>query len=127
VFENPFATNYYIFDTSPSSENYDMFTNEPALEAKYSMAYDDTMPPVFDNYYRDDYDIGYNYPYETFHSYGGITQNLPFNIQSVYHFRVLYDDPTPTLINEKIFSYAGNNDTLCIRTMIRMFQMIVIL
>ena len=83
VFENPFATDDYIFETSPSSKNDDMFTNEHTLEDNYSIAYDDTMPPVFDNYY----DIGYNYnyPHETCHSYGGITQNHPFNIQLVYH------------------------------------------
>src|SRR3954469_15818161 len=88
-----------------------MLTNENTLEDNYSIAYDDTVPPDFDNYYRDCYDIGYNYPYETCHSHGGITQNHPFSIQSVYHFRVLYDDPTPTIINEKNFSYVENNDT----------------
>ena len=31
VFENPFATNDYIFDTSPSSKNDDMFANERTL------------------------------------------------------------------------------------------------
>src|SRR3954465_1473333 len=31
--------------------------------------------------------------------------------QSFYHFRVLYDDPTPTIINKKNFSYVENNDT----------------
>jgi hypothetical protein len=70
---------------------------------------DDTMPPVLDN--RDCYDISYNYPYETCHSNGRITQNHPFNVQSVYHVQVLYDDPTPTIINEKNISYVENNDT----------------
>src|SRR3954453_5812786 len=82
--ENLFGTN---------SENDDMLTNENTLEDNYPIAYDDTMPPVFDNYYRDCYDLGYNYPYEP------------------CHFRVLYDDPTPTIINEKNFSYVENNDT----------------
>ena len=61
------------------SKNDDMFTNEHTLEGNYSIAYDYTMPPVFDNYHKEYYDIGYNYPYETCHSYGGITQNHPFN------------------------------------------------
>ena len=97
VFENPFATDDYIFETSPSSKNDDMFTNEHTLEDNYSIVYDDTMPPVFDNYHEEYYDIGYNYnhPHETCHSYGGITQNHPFNIQLVYHVRVLNDDPVP--------------------------------
>ena len=88
VFENPFATDDYIFETSPSSKNDDMFTNEHTLEDNYSIVYDDTMPPVFDNHHEEYYDIGYNYhPHETCHSYGGITQNHPFNIQLVYHVR----------------------------------------
>ena len=45
VFENPFATDDYIVETSPSSKNDDdMFTNEHTLEDNYSIAYDDTMP-----------------------------------------------------------------------------------
>ena len=99
-------------------KNDDMFTNEHTLEDNYSIAYDDTMPPVFDYY---------NHTYETCHSYGGITQNYPFNIQHVYHVRVLYDDPAPIVINEKNFSYVKNNDTLCIWIMIRMFHVMVIL
>ena len=79
-----------------------MFTNEHTLEDDYSIAYDDTMPPVFDSYYKEYYDIGYNYnhPHEGCHSYGGITQHHPSNVQFVYHVQVLYDDPTPIVINE---------------------------
>ena len=61
MFENPFATDDYIFETSPSSKNDDMFINEHTLEDNYSIVYDDTMPPVFDNYHEEYYDIGYNY------------------------------------------------------------------
>ena len=44
VFENPFATDDYILETSPSSKNDDdMFTNEHTLEDNYSIAYDDTV------------------------------------------------------------------------------------
>src|SRR3954453_21206211 len=99
VFENTFATNDYIFETSPSSKNDDMFTNEHTLEDDYSIAYDDTMPPVFDNYYN------YNHPLETCHSYGGITQNHPFNIQPVYHVQVICYEPAPIVTNEN-FSYV---------------------
>src|SRR3954453_8965059 len=94
--ENRFGLDY---------ENDDMLTNENTLEDNYPIAYDDTMPPVFDNYYRDFYDLGYNYPYETCHSYGGITQNHPFNIQPVYHVEVIYDEPAPIVTNEN-FSYV---------------------
>ena len=48
VFENSFATTDYMFDTSPSSKNDDMFTNEHTSKDNYSIAYDDTMPrPCF--------------------------------------------------------------------------------
>ena len=89
VFENPFATDDYMFDTSPPSKDDDMFTNEHILEDNYFIACDDTMPPidddcndeydifspptieekinydykmppVFDNYYKEYYTIGYN-------------------------------------------------------------------
>src|SRR3954452_5019402 len=83
VFENPFSTNYYIFETPPSSKNDDMLTNENTLEDNYPIAYDDTMPPVFDNYYRHWYGFGYNYPYETCHSHGANPERLPLNKQSV--------------------------------------------
>src|SRR3954452_21799702 len=53
VIENPFSTNDYIFETAPSSKNDDMLTNENTLEDNYPIAYDDTMPPIFDNNYRD--------------------------------------------------------------------------
>ena len=105
------VTDDYIFEISPFSKNDDMFTNEHTLEGNYSIAYDYIMPPVFDNYHKEYYDIGYNYPYETCHSYGGITQNHPFNMQLVYHVQVLYDDPAPIVINEKDFFYVENNDT----------------
>ena len=91
----------------------DMFTNEHTWEDNYSIAYDDTMSPVFDNYYKEYYDIDYNYnhPHETCHNYRGIDQNHSSNIQLVYHVRVLYDDPTPIVTNEKNFAYVESNNT----------------
>ena len=90
-----------------------LFRSEHTLEDNYSIAYDDTMPPVFDNYYKEYYDIGYNYnhPQEACHSYSGITQHHPSNMQLVYHVQVLYDDPTPIIINEKNFASVENFDT----------------
>ena len=78
--------------------------------------YDDTMPLVFDNYCDDNYaiDDNYKYPYRTCHNYernGFLTENHPSNIQLVYHVRVLYDDPTPIVINKKDFAYVENIDT----------------
>src|SRR3954468_20176699 len=124
VFENPFSTDDYIFETSPSSKNDDMFTNEHTLEDNYSIAYDDTIPPVFDNYNCSYYN--YNDPHETCHSYGGITQNHPFNIQLVYHFRVLYD-VLLLLLMRRIFLMWRIMILLCIWIMVRMFQVTVIL
>ena len=90
-----------------------MFTNEHTLEDNYSIAYDDTMPPVFDNHCDDNYDIGYNYNHlhETCHNYGGITHNHPSNIELVYHVQVIHNDPTPIVINKKNFAYVENIDT----------------
>ena len=70
------------------------------------------MPPVFDNYYKEYYEIGYNHnhPHETCHSYGGITQNHPFNIQLVYHVRVLNDDPAPTTINKNDYAFVESSN-----------------
>jgi hypothetical protein len=36
--------------------NYDMFTNEHTLEDSYSIAYDDTIPSIYDDY-NDEYNI----------------------------------------------------------------------
>src|SRR4051812_23176787 len=115
VFENPFATDEYIFETPPSSKNDDMFTNEHTLEDDYSIAYDDTMPSVFDSYYD------YNHPLETCHSYGGITQNHPSNIQPVYHVQVIYDEPAPIVLM-RTFLMLRVLILLCI--MITMFQVL---
>ncbi|KAK1618639.1 hypothetical protein QYE76_024156 [Lolium multiflorum] len=56
VFENTFATDDYMFDISPSSNNDGMVTDEHTVEDNYSISYDDTMPPIFDNYYKECYD-----------------------------------------------------------------------
>ena len=115
VFENPFTTNDYIFETSPPSKNDDdMFTNKYTCKYNYSLVYDNTMPLVFDTYCEDNYSIDYNYnhPHKTFHNYGGngfLTQNHPSNIQLVYHVQVLYNDPIVT--NKNDFAYVENINT----------------
>jgi hypothetical protein len=38
-----------MFDTSPSSNNDGMVTDEHTVKDNYSISYDDTMPPIFDN------------------------------------------------------------------------------
>ncbi|KAK1610132.1 hypothetical protein QYE76_033805 [Lolium multiflorum] len=58
VFENPFATDHYVFDTSPSNNNDGMDTDKPTVKDNYSISYDDTVPPIFDDYYKECYDIG---------------------------------------------------------------------
>ncbi|KAK1604230.1 hypothetical protein QYE76_027903 [Lolium multiflorum] len=57
VFENPFATDHYVFDTSPSNNNDGMDTDKPTVKDNYSISYDDTVPPTFDDYYKECYDI----------------------------------------------------------------------
>ena len=48
-------------------------------------------------------------------------------MQLVYHVQVLYDDPTPSIINEKNLSSVENFDTFMHMVMIRMFHVMVIL
>src|SRR3954453_12505941 len=68
--ENLFGVDYenndcYTISTIHVSPNYDIESSKLGEDAfENPIAYDDTMPPVFDNYYRDCYDLGYNYPYE---------------------------------------------------------------
>ncbi|KAK1643670.1 hypothetical protein QYE76_061475 [Lolium multiflorum] len=111
VFENPFATDHYVFDTSPSNNNDGMVIDKPTVKDNYSISYDDTVPPIFDDYYKECYDIGYNYPYETCHSHDWITKNNSLNMQLVYHVQILDNNPAPITINEKNSSYAKINDT----------------
>jgi hypothetical protein len=111
VFENPFATDHYVFDTSPSNNNDGMVIDKPTVKDNYSISYDDTVPPIFDDYYKECYDIGYNYPYETCHSHDWITKNNSFNMQLVYHVQILDNNLAPITINEKNSSYAKINDT----------------
>jgi hypothetical protein len=111
VFENPFATDHYVFDTSPSNNNDGMVIDKPTVKDNYSISYDDTVPPIFDDYYKECYDIGYNYPYETCHSHDWITKNNSFNMQLVYHVQILDNNLAPITINENNSSYAKINDT----------------
>jgi hypothetical protein len=41
-----------VFDTSPSNNNDGMVTDKPTVKDNYSIPYDDTMPPTFDDYYK---------------------------------------------------------------------------
>ena len=81
-FENPFGSNDYMFQTPLTSKNYDtMFTSIYTCKDNYPLVHDDTMPPVFDTYCDDKDATNYNC-------------NHLSNIQLVYHVQVLYDNPT---------------------------------
>ena len=121
VFANPLATGHYVLDTSPSNNNNGVDTDKPIVKDNYSISYDDTMPPVSNDYYKECYDIGSNYPYETCHSYDGIFKNHSLSMQLVYRVQILDNDPAPITINEKSFSYAKNNDTFMHMNHDRMF------
>jgi hypothetical protein len=54
--ENDDINNCCTISTIHVPSNYDMFTNEHTLEDSYSIAYDDTIPSVYDDY-NDEYDI----------------------------------------------------------------------
>jgi hypothetical protein len=55
-FENDDINNCCTISTIHVPSNDDMFANERTLEDSYSIAYDDTIPPVYDDY-NDEYDI----------------------------------------------------------------------
>jgi hypothetical protein len=55
-FENDDINNCCTISTIYVSSNDDMFTNKHTLEDSYSIAYDDTIPPIYDDY-NDEYDI----------------------------------------------------------------------
>ncbi|KAK1643219.1 hypothetical protein QYE76_061024 [Lolium multiflorum] len=57
VFANPLATGHYVLDTSPSNNNNGVDTDKPIVKDNYSISYDDTVPPIFDDYYKECYDI----------------------------------------------------------------------
>ncbi|KAK1621184.1 hypothetical protein QYE76_026701 [Lolium multiflorum] len=57
VFANPLATGHYVLDTSPSNNNNGVDTDKPIVKDNYSISYDDTMPPISNDYYKECYDI----------------------------------------------------------------------
>ena len=54
--ENDDINNCYTISVIHDPSNNDMFTNEHTLEDNYSIAYDDTIPPIYDNC-NDEYNI----------------------------------------------------------------------
>jgi hypothetical protein len=54
--ENDGVSNCCTISAIHVSSNDDMFANEHTLEDSYSIAYDDTIPPVYDDY-NDEYDV----------------------------------------------------------------------
>ncbi|KAK1699618.1 hypothetical protein QYE76_016315 [Lolium multiflorum] len=57
VFANPLATGHYVLDTSPSNNNNGVDTDKPIVKDNYSISYDDTVPPISDDHYKECYDI----------------------------------------------------------------------
>jgi hypothetical protein len=86
-----------------------VFTNEHTLEASYSIAYDDTIPPVYDDY-NDEYDI--------------------FSPPTIEE-KISYDYNMPPILMIMVMRMTmfmwGVLILLCMWLMIRMFYVIVIL
>ena len=101
-FENPFGIESHD----------DLFTKIYAWKDDYPLAYDDIMPPIFDDYCDDNYAIknDFNHPYETRHNYYSPTEHHISNTQLVYHVQVLYDSPTLNATNNKDFTYVESNN-----------------
>ena len=103
----------------------DLFSS-PALEDSYFVAYDDTKPPIYDDY-NDEYDIfspptieeKINYEYNMppiFDDYGDENSNDSYFVEFA-----------PTIINKNDYVYVGSINSLCMWLMIRMSYVIVIL
>ena len=71
--------------------------------------YDESMPPIYDDYCDDTYALNNNYNNETCH--------LDFNFQSHDSYFVEF---APTIPNEKNFVYVESNKILCLYIMKRM-------
>ena len=113
--ENLFGTNFEnddinhcrtIYDIHVPS-NDDMFTNEHTLEDNYSIAYEDTIPPIYDDC-NDEYDIfspptieeEINYDYNMppiFDDYGDENNNDSYFVKFA-----------PTIINKNDYVYVGS-------------------
>ena len=72
--------------------------------------YDDSMPPIYDDYCDDTYAIinSDNHTCETCHNYKyPLTEHYSFNEELIFSVHVLYD--TPTITNDKKFAYGDTN------------------
>jgi hypothetical protein len=121
-FENDDVNNCCTISTIHVPSNDDMLTNEHTLEDSYSIVYDDTIPPVYDDC-NDDYDIfspptieekisyNYNMP-PLFDDYGDESNNDSYFIEFA-----------STTINKNFYAYvesinsfmhvAHDNNVLC--------------
>ena len=90
--------------------------------------YDDSLPPIYDDYCDDTYAIinSDNHTCETCHNYKyPSTEHYSFNEELIFSVHVLYD--TLTITNDKKFAYGETNKNICMWIMKRMLYVIVIL
>ena len=111
--ENDDINNCYTISAIHDPSNDDMFTNEHTLEDNYSIAYDETIPPIYDDC-NDEYDIfspptieeEINYDYNMppiFDDYGDENNNDSYFVEFA-----------PTTINKNDYVYVGSiNSFLC--------------
>jgi hypothetical protein len=105
--ENDGVNNCYTISAIHVHSNDDTFTNEHTLEDIYSIAYDDTIPPVYDDY-NDEYDIfspptvekkisyDYNMP-PIFNDYGDENNSDSYFVEFA-----------PTTINKNDYVHVGS-------------------
>ena len=106
----------------PSPKLGDAMLNEDDLFSPLTLndqiCYDDCMPSIYDenkvatydDYCDDTYVIksSDDYIYKTCHDYDyPFSEHYSFNVETIYSIRVSYD--TPTIVNEKKFSYVESN------------------
>ena len=75
--------------------------------------YDESMPPIYDDYCDDTYAIkSSDYIYKTCHDYDyPFSEHYSFNVETIYSIWVSYD--APTIPNEKNFAYVESSKFLC--------------
>ena len=101
-------------------DEYDIFS-PPSFDVQ--ICYDDCLPPIYDDYCDDTYEIKNNDNHGTCHH--------DFNSQYDYANQVSHDtyfvEFAPTIMNEKEFAYVESSKFLCLCIMKRMLYVMFIL
>ena len=108
MFQNIFAAINVCPKLGDATFNGDDIFSPPSFDEQ--IYYDDSMPPIYDDYCDESYKIKSSdeYIYKTCHDYDyPLSEHYSFNVETIYSIQVSYD--TPTIPNEKNFSYVESS------------------